>query len=77
MLNMLSGGAGAAFIVAALLVIAVLEVIDQRTAPEELGQVRGGGREARLRVRALRAAVVLLVLAAIAATVIRVFVVVR
>lgn len=77
MLHALSGPLGMAFIVAALLVTAALEVLDQRATPGARsmhGEPRPGGRAL---VRGLHVALAVLAVAALAATAVRVFVVVR
>lgn len=77
MTNALSGGLGVAILVAALLVTLALEVVDQRSMPatSTAGSEPRAGR--RRLVRGLHVALTVLVIAALAATVVRIFVVVR
>jgi hypothetical protein len=73
----LSGGLGVAIIAAALLVTVALEVIDQLAAPVTSGTGDDGRPRGRSLVRGLHVALVVLALAALAATAVRIFVVVR
>jgi hypothetical protein len=76
-IDTVSGWLGAAIIAAALLVAVALEVLDQGVAPVTSTTGDDGGPRRRPLVRGLHVALVVLVLMALAATVIRIFVVVR
>jgi hypothetical protein len=74
-LDLLSGGLGLGIIVAGMLVALVLEVVDQLAADRP--RDAPGPRLSDPASRVLRIALVVLVVASLAATLIRVFIVVR
>ena len=76
MIDTLGGWLGAAIIAAALLVAVALEVLDQGAA-SVTSTTGEDGRPRRSLVRGLHVALVVLALIALAATMVRVFVVVR
>lgn len=77
MFDTLSGGLGVAIIAAALLVTVALEVLDQLAAPVTSRTGDDGRSRRRSLVRGLHVALVVLALAALAATAVRILVVVR